>query len=268
MFDYTFDDEKWNEKKEEVGAWFDANPDYESKRQLVDMLFSVGDVEIGMRPRHWGSITSVFATVPNSPIQKVSNPPNPPIRNRNALATGGGWIGYVPEEVWDEYDGDSADWRGKAEFEREREARICVDHTGGRGCTDQELAEMGYKFSFTCSCCGGDFGSDLEATEYCGECQTCQRCYISTEVSTTPCKDYASIHGRKLSGASPDWAHSVTHYCLECEEKWKARVEERNPEDARLGWVKGLSEMDVYITRGNGEIVSLSGLEILRRLFK
>ena len=70
MVDYTIDEEKWTTKKDEVSAWFDANPDYASKRQLVEMLFTVGDEEPDMRKRHWASIASVFATVPNSPISK------------------------------------------------------------------------------------------------------------------------------------------------------------------------------------------------------
>lgn len=70
MVDYTIDDEKWNDKKDEVSAWFAANPDYASKQALVMGLLDLGDEEPDMRKRHWASIASVFATVPNSPISK------------------------------------------------------------------------------------------------------------------------------------------------------------------------------------------------------
>ena len=70
MVDYTIDDDKWTDKQVEVSAWFDANTDYASKRELVFMLFGLGDEEPDMRKRHWASIASVFATVPNSPISK------------------------------------------------------------------------------------------------------------------------------------------------------------------------------------------------------
>ena len=168
------EDDEWNGKKEEIWAWFDANPDYNSKRKLADMLFSLGDVARGFRNRHWGSITSVLATVPNSPI------PEP---------------------------------------------------------------EM---FGFTCSCCDGYFESQVEKQRYCEDCQTCQRCNLDIGVSVTHCQNYALIHGSKLSGVAPNWAHSALHYCKECEGKWKIRVEERNPEDAELGWVIGLSEISKY----------------------
>ena len=103
MVDYTIDDDRWNEKKEEIGAWFDANPDYESKRQLVEMLFSLGDVEIGMRKRHWGSITSVFATVPNSPIQKGRKS----IMEGKVLATFKGYLNSFYAELVEIYEGSA-----------------------------------------------------------------------------------------------------------------------------------------------------------------
>jgi len=68
MVDYSMDDEKWNEKKNEIAAWFDANTEHESRRVIVDGLFSIGDNQADLRKRHWSSIAGVFADLSNSPI--------------------------------------------------------------------------------------------------------------------------------------------------------------------------------------------------------
>ena len=68
MADYSMDDDKWEDKKNEIGEWFDANPEHENRRVIVDGLFAIGDMQPDLRKRHWSSIAGVFADLANTPI--------------------------------------------------------------------------------------------------------------------------------------------------------------------------------------------------------
>ena len=68
MADYSMDDDKWDEKKNDIAEWFDANPEHENRRVIVDGLFAIGDMQSDLRKRHWSSIAGVFADLANTPI--------------------------------------------------------------------------------------------------------------------------------------------------------------------------------------------------------
>ena len=55
MVDYSMEDSVWNNKKEHVNEWFDANPEHEGRRVIVDGLFAIGDAQPDLRKRHWSS---------------------------------------------------------------------------------------------------------------------------------------------------------------------------------------------------------------------
>ena len=64
-------DEKWNEKKEVIGAWFNANPEMakeHSRQSLSDGFFGIGDLQPDRRKQYWTSISSLFAGLSNSPL--------------------------------------------------------------------------------------------------------------------------------------------------------------------------------------------------------
>jgi hypothetical protein len=66
--DYSMADDKWEQYKTQVMDWFDMNPDYTDRKNLVEMLFQLGDGEPLFRKRHWQSIRSVFLDVANRPF--------------------------------------------------------------------------------------------------------------------------------------------------------------------------------------------------------
>ena len=70
MADYSMTDEKWNDKKEIIGEWFEANPEQakEHDRQaLANGFFAIGDIKSDLRKKHWTSISSLFAGLSNIP---------------------------------------------------------------------------------------------------------------------------------------------------------------------------------------------------------
>jgi len=71
MADYSMDDEKWNDRKATVGAWFEANPDLaqeDDREALANGFFGIGDKRPERRKQYWTSIASLFAGLPNSPL--------------------------------------------------------------------------------------------------------------------------------------------------------------------------------------------------------
>ena len=67
--DYSMPDDKWNDKKERVFAWFDANPgELKEIEEVVRLLFQLGDKEPTFRKRHWQSICACFRGCKNAPI--------------------------------------------------------------------------------------------------------------------------------------------------------------------------------------------------------
>jgi hypothetical protein len=68
MVDYSMEDGIWSNKKEHIAEWFNANPEHEGRRVIVDGLFAIGDNQPDLRKRHWSSISGVFADLDNSPI--------------------------------------------------------------------------------------------------------------------------------------------------------------------------------------------------------
>ena len=65
--DYSIDDDKWNEMKENIADWFKANPEYDDRRKVVDALVSIGDVDPENRKRHRQAIASMFYDISNAP---------------------------------------------------------------------------------------------------------------------------------------------------------------------------------------------------------
>ena len=43
MADYSIDDDKWNDKKDRLYEWFDANPEHSDLRDIVEALLGIGD---------------------------------------------------------------------------------------------------------------------------------------------------------------------------------------------------------------------------------
>ena len=68
MADYSMDDDAWNGKKADIDEWFEANPQHSDRKAITDGLFSIGDIQVDFRKRHWSAIAGVFSDLPNSPI--------------------------------------------------------------------------------------------------------------------------------------------------------------------------------------------------------
>ena len=70
MADYSMTDEKWNNKKEIIGVWFEANPDLaqeENREALANGFFGIGDIQPDRRKQYWTSIARLFAGLSNIP---------------------------------------------------------------------------------------------------------------------------------------------------------------------------------------------------------
>ena len=61
MADYSIDDDKWNDKKDRLYEWFDANPEHSDLRDIVEALLGIGDKQPMYRKKHWASVCSIFA---------------------------------------------------------------------------------------------------------------------------------------------------------------------------------------------------------------
>ena len=68
MVDYSMEDNTWNDKRQLIAEWFDANPQHEGRRVIADGLFAIGDGQSDLRKKHWSSISGIFADLSNSPI--------------------------------------------------------------------------------------------------------------------------------------------------------------------------------------------------------
>lgn len=62
------EDDAWNAKKADIDEWFEANPNHSERKAITDGLFSIGDIQVEYRKRHWSAIAGVFSDLPNSPI--------------------------------------------------------------------------------------------------------------------------------------------------------------------------------------------------------
>ena len=65
--DYSIDDDKWNDMKENIAEWFKANPEYDDRRQVVDALMAIGDNDPENRKRHKQAIASMFYGINTNP---------------------------------------------------------------------------------------------------------------------------------------------------------------------------------------------------------
>lgn len=81
--DYSMPDDKWEQYRTEIMDWFKLNPEYQERRELVEMLFQLGDDEPLYRKRHLQSIRSLFRDIENRPFG--GRPDIMPVEIRNSL---------------------------------------------------------------------------------------------------------------------------------------------------------------------------------------
>ena len=72
--DYSIDDDKWNEMKENITDWFIANPEYADRLEVVKALLNIGDDDPEHRKKHKQAIASMFYDISNAPY-----PRRPPV---------------------------------------------------------------------------------------------------------------------------------------------------------------------------------------------
>lgn len=87
MADYSIDDDKWNERKDMLREWHDANPDHQNLLDIANAIFGIGDAQPEYRKKHWASVRSLYVHLQYAPVSSRRTMPADVYRDMNAYLT-------------------------------------------------------------------------------------------------------------------------------------------------------------------------------------
>ena len=107
------DDDSWNALKEDIGKWFDANPEYLDRKVIIDGLFSICDIQTEHRKIYWTTIVGVFSDLSNKPTLVVKHEQNE--RARRSAVAKKGWETRKSSPQWKDRERWKEEWKEEGE---------------------------------------------------------------------------------------------------------------------------------------------------------